>query len=222
MTAELDIVVAITGASGAAYALRLLQALSCAGRTSHVIVSNAARQVFHQELNLTLPQKNGDSPEWLELASLLSSGRAGSVWKFRELTPLSDTVPGSVRQYGLGDFHSRLASGSSLTGGMIICPCSMGTLAAISSGASQNLIHRAADVHLKERRPLILVPRETPLGIIQLENMLTVSRAGATVLPAMPGLYHQPECLGDLVDFITARILDHLRIPHRLAKRWGE
>ena len=222
MNADRDIVVAITGASGAAYALRLLQALSCAGRDAHVVVSGAARQVFHQELDMALPQKNGDSPEWLELASSLSTGRLGVVWKFRELTPFPDTPPGRIRQYGLGDFQSRLASGSSLTGGMIICPCSMGTLAAIASGASQNLIHRAADVHLKERRPLILVPRETPLGIIQLENMLAVSRAGATVLPAMPGLYHQPECLGDLVDFITARILDHLRIPHKLAKRWGE
>jgi 4-hydroxy-3-polyprenylbenzoate decarboxylase len=222
MNAEHDYVVAITGASGAAYALRLLQALSCAGRSAHVVVSGAARQVFQQELGLALPQKAGDCPEWLELATSLSTGLLGETWKFRPLVQMPATTAGRVKQYGLGDFHSPLASGSSLTAGMIICPCSMGTLAAIASGASQNLIHRAADVHLKERRPLILVPRETPLGIIQLENMLTVSRAGATVLPAMPGLYHQPQALGDLIDFITARILDHLRIPHGLAKRWGE
>ena len=104
---------------------------------------------------------------------------------------------------------------------MIICPCSMGTLSSIAAGNSSNLIQRAADVHLKERRPLILVPRETPLGMIQLENMVRVSRAGATVMPAMPGLYQKPTSIGDLIDFIVARICDHLRIPHALTHRWG-
>lgn len=221
MDAERDFVVAITGASGAAYALRLLEALTASGRNAHVVVSGAARQVFQQELGLHLPNTAGDCPQWLELARQMTSGPLQDTWRFRSLPPLPGVTPGTVRQYGLGDFHSPLASGSSLTAGMVICPCSMGTLAAIASGQSQNLIHRAADVHLKERRPLILVPRETPLGMIQLENMLAVSRAGATVLPAMPGLYHQPTSLGDLIDFITARILDHLRIPHTLAKRWG-
>ena len=105
---------------------------------------------------------------------------------------------------------------------MVICPCSMGTLSAIATGASTNLIHRAADVHLKERRPLVLVPRESPLSLIQLENMTRLSQAGATVLPSMPGFYHQPRSIADLVDFVVARICDHLHVPHKLMQPWGE
>ena len=123
---------------------------------------------------------------------------------------------------GIDDYSAGIASGSFLTAGMVICPCSMGTLSAIATGASTNLIHRAADVHLKERRPLVLVPRETPLSVIQLENMTRVSHAGATVLPSMPGFYHQPQSIADLVDFVVARICDHLRVPHTLMQRWGK
>ncbi len=219
---EKQIVVAITGASGAVYALRLIQTLLAAGRNAHVVVSGAARQVFQQELETGLPSRTGECPEWMEVIHTVTEGAGNGLWKFRPMTGLPGVTPGKVFQYGSSDFHSSIASGSSLTGGMVICPCSMGTLSAIATGASTNLIHRAADVHLKERRPLILVPRETPLGIIQLENMVAVSRAGATVLPAMPGLYHQPKCLGDLADFLVARICDHLKIPHSLSSRWGQ
>jgi len=219
---EKQIVVAITGASGAVYALRLIQTLLAAGRNAHVVVSGAARQVFQQELQTGLPTRTGECPEWLDVIHEVTVGQGSQLWQFRPVAGLPGVTPGKVFQYGSSDFHSSIASGSSLTGGMVICPCSMGTLSAIATGASTNLIHRAADVHLKERRPLILVPRETPLGIIQLENMVTVSRAGATVLPAMPGLYHQPKCLGDLADFLVARICDHLKIPHSLSSRWGQ
>jgi 4-hydroxy-3-polyprenylbenzoate decarboxylase len=130
--------------------------------------------------------------------------------------------PGQVTYHHHQDLMSRLASGSSLTGGMVICPCSGGTLSAIAHAASGNLIHRAADVHLKERRKLILVPRETPLSAIQLENMRRCADAGAVVLPAMPGFYHGATTVLDLVDFVVARICDQLDVPHQLVRRWGE
>ena len=120
------------------------------------------------------------------------------------------------------DFRAGIASGSFPTAGMVVCPCSMGTVAAIAHGLSQNLIHRAADVHLKERRKLILVPRETPLHLVQLRNLATCAEAGAVVLPAMPAFYLRPTSLDDLVNFVVARICDQLGVPHRLAARWGE
>jgi 4-hydroxy-3-polyprenylbenzoate decarboxylase len=126
-----------------------------------------------------------------------------------------------VRVFPDNDRGAAPASGSALNAGMVICPCSMGTLSAIAQGASRSLIERAADVALKERRPLILVPRETPLSLIHLENMLMVTRAGAVVMPAAPGFYHRPHEVTDLVDFMVARVMDHLGVPHQLAKRWG-
>jgi 4-hydroxy-3-polyprenylbenzoate decarboxylase len=128
----------------------------------------------------------------------------------------------NVRYYHHGDFMAPVASGSFLTGGMVICPCSGTTLSGVASGTSSNLIQRAADVHLKERRKLILVPRETPLSIIQLDNMRRAADAGAIVLPAMPGWYHGVTCLMDQVDFVVARVLDQLGVEHQLMKRWGE
>ena len=120
------------------------------------------------------------------------------------------------------DFSAGIASGSFLTDGMVICPCSLGTLGAIANGLSSNLIHRAADVHLKERRPLLLVPRETPLSSIQLRNMTRVSEAGAVVLPAMPGFYHRPGSLLEVIDFVVARICDQLQVPHPQVQRWSD
>jgi 4-hydroxy-3-polyprenylbenzoate decarboxylase len=127
-----------------------------------------------------------------------------------------------VRVFEDADRGAAPASGSALSAGMVVCPCSMGTLSAIAAGSSRSLVERAADVALKERRPLVLVPRETPLSTIHLENMLRVTRAGAIVLPAAPGFYHRPTRIEDLVDFIVARVLDHLGVEHGLVPRWGE
>jgi 4-hydroxy-3-polyprenylbenzoate decarboxylase len=201
----LDLVVAITGASGAAYAARLLQVLVNAGRRVHVTVSPSATQVFQLELGLTLDLRNCD------LSQLLTEQSASN----------NEQPRGSLVYHHYQDFRAGIASGSFLTAGMVVCPCSMGTLASIANGLSTNLIHRAADVHLKERRKLILVPRETPLGSIQLENMKRLADVGAIILPAMPGFYHGPTTIQDLVDFVVGRICDQLGVPHELFKRWG-
>jgi 4-hydroxy-3-polyprenylbenzoate decarboxylase len=134
------------------------------------------------------------------------------------------TVPrqGTLHYHHFRNFQAGIASGSFRTGGMAVCPCSMGTVAAIAHGMSENLIHRAADVHLKERRKLILVPRETPLGLVQLRNLATVAEAGAVVLPAMPAFYTQPRSVADMVDFVVGRICDQLSVEHQLFKRWGQ
>lgn len=202
----LDLVVAITGASGAAYAARLLQVLVKAGRRVHVTVSPSATQVFQLELGIKLDLQNCD------LSQLLTEQSASNKEQPR----------GNLVYHHYQDFRAGIASGSFLTAGMVVCPCSMGTLASIANGLSTNLIHRAADVHLKERRKLILVPRETPLGSIQLENMKRLADVGAIILPAMPGFYHGPTTIQDLVDFVVGRICDQLGVPHELFKRWGE
>jgi 4-hydroxy-3-polyprenylbenzoate decarboxylase len=192
------IVVALTGASGAPYALRLLQLLSRLGRTIHISMSPSGAEVLKTELGLEV-NLDGFDPAIL--------GGLGS---------------GQVIYHHYQDFTAGIASGSFLTSGMVIVPCSMSTLGSIASGASTNLITRAADVHLKERRKLILVPRETPLSLIHLENMVRVTRAGAVVLPAMPGWYHRPRDLHDLIDFVVARIGDQLGIAGNLVPRWGD
>ena len=202
----LDLVVAITGASGAVYAARLLQVLVNAGRRVHVTVSPSATQVFQLELGITIDLQNCD------LSQLLTEQTASN----------NEQPRGSLVYHHYQDFRAGIASGSFLTAGMVVCPCSMGTLASIANGLSTNLIHRAADVHLKERRKLILVPRETPLGSIQLENMKRLADVGAIILPAMPGFYHGPTTIQDLVDFVVGRICDQLGVPHELFKRWGE
>ena len=217
-----DVVLAITGASGSAYALRLAQVLLAAGKHLHLVVSGAARQVMARELEAEFPGNGAAVAEWLAMIELTLAGPIASAWGFRPLAASSAAFPqGSVRAYGTSDYSAGIASGSFLTSGMVICPCSMGTLSAIATGASTNLIQRAADVHLKERRPLVLVPRETPLSLIQLENMTRLSHAGATIMPSMPGFYHQPMQIADLVDFVVARILDHLHVEHTLMERWG-
>ena len=209
-----DLVVAITGASGSIYAVRLLQVLLSSSRRVHLTVSPSGAEVMQQELGV-LPDLSRFDAEPILSATLARSGgsrRGEHDFKFDA---------GSLRYHHYRDFSSGIASGSFLTGGMVICPCSMGTLAAVAHGQSGNLIQRAADVHLKERRKLIVVPRETPLGSIQLENMKRLSDAGAVVLPAMPGFYHKPVEIDDLVDFVVGRICDQLGVEHRLFRRWG-
>jgi 4-hydroxy-3-polyprenylbenzoate decarboxylase len=198
-----DLVVAITGASGSPYGVRLLEVLLRAGRTVHLVISPAAVEVIQRELERTVHL------ERFELRDLLGESAALAQ-------------PGQVQYHDYRNFQAGIASGSFLTGGMVICPCSMGTVAAIAHGLSQNLIHRAADVHLKEKRKLILVPRETPLHLIQLRNLTACAEAGAVVLPAMPAFYTRPRNLDDLLDFIAGRICDQLGVEHRLFTRWSE
>ena len=196
-----DLVVAITGASGSAYAIRLLDVLLRAGRTIHLIISPAATEVFDREIGRSV---NLD-PAHFDPKTLLGER--------------SDF--GNLKYHNVRNFQAGIASGSFLTGGMVICPCSMGTVAAIARGLSENLIHRAADVHLKERRKLIVVPRETPLGLVQLKNLVAIAEAGAVVLPAMPAFYTLPKSVDDMVDFVVSRICDQLGVESGLAKRWG-
>ena len=200
--ATTDLVLAITGASGAAYAVRLLEVLLGTGRPVHLSISPAAVEVIERELDRRVRLDH------FELADLLGEER--------------DDFPGRVCYHHFRNFQAGIASGSFLTGGMAVCPCSMGTVAAIAHGLSQNLIHRAADVHLKERRRLVLVPRETPLHLIQLRNLVACAEAGAVVLPAMPAFYTRPQSLQDAVDFIVGRICDQLGVAHDLLRRWGE
>ncbi len=197
-----DLVLALTGASGAPYGLRLLEVLLQAGRTVHLIVSPAAVEVLEQELDRRV-----------DLTAFRLSDLSGNA--------AATAAPGQVHYHHYQDFRAGVASGSFLTAGMVICPCSMGTVAAIAHGLSQNLIHRAADVHLKERRRLVLVPRETPLNAIQLRNLTVCAEARAVVLPAMPAFYTRPQALQDAVDFIVGRICDQLGVEHTLLRRWG-
>jgi 4-hydroxy-3-polyprenylbenzoate decarboxylase len=198
-----DLVLALTGASGAPYGARLLEVLLRAGRTVHLVVSPSAVEVIERELDRRIRLDR------FALADLLGDRAA-------------EFDPEQVRYHHFMDFQAGIASGSFLTAGMIVCPCSMGTAAAIAHGLSQNLIHRAADVHLKERRTLILVPRETPMHLIHLRNLTACAEAGAVVLPAMPAFYTRPQTLQDAIDFIVGRICDQLRIEQHLLPRWGE
>jgi 4-hydroxy-3-polyprenylbenzoate decarboxylase len=196
-----DLVLAFTGASGAPYGVRLLDVLLRAGRTVHLTLSPAAVEVLEQETDRRVNLSH------FEIADLLGT---------------APPPTGRVLYHDYRDFHAGIASGSFLTAGMAICPCSMGTAAAIAHGLSQNLIHRAADVHLKERRRLVLVPRETPLGLVQLRNLTACAEAGAVVLPAMPALYTRPQSVQDMIDFVVGRVCDHLGVEHHLLKRWSE
>ena len=223
-----DLVVAMTGASGSIYAIRLLEVLLVAGHTVHLTISRSAALVLERELSLHVDLKKFKVSQLLPDESELASDSALQTLMpdrsaLAEISSVfGDDKQGSIVYHHYEDFGAGIASGSFLTSGMVICPCSMGTLASIAGGHSENLIHRAADVHLKERRKLIVVPRETPLSSIQLENMKRLAEAGATVLPAMPGFYHTPRSIQDLVDFVVGRICDHLGIEHKLFRRWGE
>jgi len=195
--AQRPIVMAITGASGAPYAVRLLEALLLGGEQVQLIVSDHGLRLLRTETDVTTLDE-------------LRVRVGASVWD-AQLTVFDD-----------GDRGAAPASGSARNRGMVICPCSMGTISAISQGTSRSLVERAADVALKERRTLVLVPRETPYSAIHLENMLRLTRAGAVVLPASPGFYHRPTRIDELVDFVVARVLDHLGVEHTIGRRWGD
>jgi 4-hydroxy-3-polyprenylbenzoate decarboxylase len=197
----LPLVMGITGASGAAYAVRLLEVLLAAGREVHLAVSPSGQAVIEQELGIPLDLKR------FEVRDLL--GR--------------DPPTGSTLHYHhYQNLMAPIASGSFLTAAMVICPCSGSTLAAVAHAMGENLIHRAAEVHLKERRKLVVVPRETPLSLPQLKNMQAIHEAGAVVLPAAPGFYHGATTVAHLVDFVVARICDQLGVANDLVSRWGE
>ena len=196
------VTLALSGASGMAYGLRLLECLLAADIDVNLLVSHAAHLVTKQELGVALPARASD----LE----------------HQLSDSLNTRDGQLRVYGREDWNAPVASGSNPADAMVICPCSMGTLAAIAHGTSDNLIERAADVMLKEHKQLILVPREAPFSTLHLENMLKLSRMNAVILPANPGFYHRPQSVEDIIDFIVARILDQLGIEHALMARWGD
>jgi 4-hydroxy-3-polyprenylbenzoate decarboxylase len=202
MAAE-ELVLAMTGASGAPYGLRLLDVLLRAGRTIHLIISPAGAEVLQQETDRRVRLDRFELHDLLDESASLAR-------------------PGQVQYHHYLDFQAGIASGSFRTAGMVVCPCSMGTAAAIAQGLSQNLIQRAADVHLKERRRLVLVPRETPLSLVQLRNLTTCVEAGAVVLPAMPAFYTRPSLVQDLIDFVVGRVCDQLGVEHHLFPRWGE
>lgn len=195
------ITLALTGASGMAYGIRLLECLLRAGCAVDLLLSQAARIVAKQELDLQLPNGNA------ELAAFFDARLAGHS--------------GKLTAYGKEEWFAPAASGSNPADAMVVCPCTMGSLAAIAHGLADNLIERAADVMLKEKRPLILVARETPFSLIHLRNMTALAEAGATILPANPGFYHRPQNIDQVIDFIVARILDQLGIAHDLMPRWG-
>ncbi|HJU49289.1 MAG TPA: flavin prenyltransferase UbiX [Pseudogulbenkiania sp.] len=196
------VTVALTGASGLPYGLRLIDCLIQAGKRVWVLSSQAAQVVARQEMQLSLPSRPAELRNWL-------AERSGAA-------------PGQLEAFGREEWFAPVASGSNPADAMVVCPCSMGTLAAIAHGMSDNLIERAADVTIKEGRRLILVPRETPLSVIHLENMLKLARLGTVILPPAPGFYTHPHSVDDMVDFIVARILDQLGVEHTLLPRWGE
>ena len=195
------ICLALTGASGMPYGIRLLECLLAAGCRVQLLYSQVAQVVARQEMALELPARASETQTFL-----------------RERYA---ALPGSLDVYGREEWFAPVASGSNPPEAMIVCPCTMGTLASIAQGLASNLIERAADVVLKEGRKLVLVPRETPFSAIHLENMLRLSRAGAVILPPNPGFYHHPQSVADIVDFVVARVLDQLAIPHTLMQRWG-
>lgn len=196
------ITLAVTGASGSGYFLRLLQSLVNAQMQIYLLLSDAAKIVLKTECN----------EDWPEDVSELNNYLVD-----RFLTKEQQIIALTGK-----DWFSAVASGSSAPDKMIICPCSCGTLASIAQGLSKNLIERSADVILKERGQLIIMPRETPFSTIHLRNMLSLSEMGVTVMPLAPGFYHQPQTIEDLQDFMVARVMDHLKIPHKIGKRWTE
>lgn len=201
MRAVNTVTVALTGASGLPYGLKLIQQLIAADCQVWVLYSQAAQIVAQQELQLTLPSRPAEAEAWF--------------------CDYASARPGQLRVFGREEWFAPPASGSNPPDAMVVCPCSMGTLASIAQGLSDSLMERAADVCIKEGRKLVLVPRETPLSVIHLENMLRLARLGVVILPPAPGFYTHPQSVEDMVDFVVARILDQLQIPHQLMARWG-
>ncbi len=195
------IIVAMTGASGACYGLRLLECLIKDNRQVYLLISKAAQAVFAMETDLDLPSRPAEAQAYL--------------------TEHFNAEPDQIIVYGREQWSSPVASGSHKAEHMVVCPCTTGTLSSIAQGSSDNLMQRAADVMIKEQRKLMLVVRETPLSPIHLENMLKLANIGVTIMPANPGFYQNPKTLDDLVDFVVARILDHLGVEHQLLPRWG-
>jgi len=201
MKQDKGIAVALTGASGAQYGLRLIECLVRADRRVHVLYSQAAQVVVRMETDLQLPGLAAEAESML--------------------TNYFSAAPEQIQVYGRQQWTAPVASGSNPPDALVVCPCTTGTLASIAQGISDDLIDRAADVMLKEGGKLILVVRETPFSSIHLQNMLTLRQAGAVIMPANPGFYYQPQQVSDLVDFMVARVLDHLKIEHDLVPRWG-
>ncbi|MBM0064639.1 UbiX family flavin prenyltransferase [Alkalicoccobacillus gibsonii] len=197
MSSQGPYIVGMTGASGGIYGIRLVQELLGTGHDVHLVLTEATWQVFQAEMKLDISDRD------------------------QVIAELFNERQENLHVYDLHNYAAPIASGSFRTKGMIVIPCSMGSLSGMAIGASGNLIERAADVMLKEKRPLVIVPRETPLHQIQLENMLTLSKAGATILPAMPGFYHNPTTMEELIDFVVGKALDVLGVEHELFKRWG-
>lgn len=202
MSEPKTIAVALTGASGMPYGVRLIETLLSAGHRVWLLYSQVAQIVAQQEMDWKLPSR----PAEVEA----------------ELSERFGAAEGQLRVFGREEWFAPPASGSNPPDAMVVCPCTMGTLASIAQGLSANLIERAADVVIKEGRKLVLVPRETPFSAIHLENMLKLARLGVCILPANPGFYTRPKSVQDLVDFVVARVLDQLGIEHALAPRWGE
>ncbi len=201
-TKQLTITLAFTGASGAPYGLRLLELLLKSKCQVDLVVSKAGQMVLAMESELSIPSRASDAQKFL--------------------TAHFQSEPGLLNVYGRDDWMAPMASGTGCSDAMVICPCTAGALSAVAQGASDNLIERAADVMIKEQRKLILVVRETPLSAIHLENMLKLARLGVTIMPANPGFYQKPTTIDDIVDFMVARILDHLHIKHELLPNWGD
>lgn len=195
--------IAITGASGVQYSLRLIEVLLSYGYPLNIVISKAALLVFAMEMDIQL----GNQPQ---------------VQKERLLSLVKCDDPSLVEVYGIEDWSAPMASGSNVSKAMVIVPATTGTLSAVATGQSNNLIERAADVMMKERKPLVIVLRETPFNAIHLKNMLTLTEAGAIVMPANPGFYHMPKTVEDIIDFMVARILDQLNIEHDLMNKWGD
>jgi 4-hydroxy-3-polyprenylbenzoate decarboxylase len=199
---KLIIALGMTGASGVQYGFRLLQSLLAADHRVYLMISKAARVVIGMETQVALPGRNAD------------------IQKF--LSEQYDADEHQLRVYGENEWTAPVASGSNDVDAMVVCPCSMGALSAIAQGSSNNLLERAADVMLKERKKLVLVPRETPYSNLHLDNMLKLSRMNAVILDANPGFYNKPESVDDIVDFVVAKILDQLAVEQHLQPRWGE